>query len=720
MSVDGVILTDLTRIHSLRPPVAVFSLVVGPDGCGKSSILRSIFSAAPDYNIQVLHSPQECFDTCCSTSPDSLSTNVTLSISSPVAVTPSLAPCLSIFHANFYDLQQLCEALARRMNAGSSFSLQDLAGNENQRYSRSSSSSSYLREGLILLMDDLQSLWELATWHGMAPSFLQFLQSLRATPRSAFVSTAVSEKSVPSSILSLVPFVSYRVPFPMSVPSSRLYLRPFMVHSVAGIQELVEGNNTENRERPTSPGMGPSVRHRITNTLCRLLPKCIQPTTTKRSLLMGFSVGYLRAMNGIGQRVEDIFRRCQAGEHACVCLTCSGELQETKRALQESLRWVETGNPNFVKPLGEEREYSNSSKDVVHTSSEDAKRVSSHMISSEAVNPPQSGFPSPSSFSDRRLYGLEDILDRLVMIIKIFLSQQQNESTSLSPSFTGSSKLQCSKGGTLLSSMPSTTGVLLYGPSGCGKSALTHVLRQRFPQVSFFSIRCSSLFAKYLGESERRLRNVYAKARAASPAIVVLDEIDVIALSRGAMQNGESNEGGQVGAGANVSKRMLAALLCELDGLTSNKGVLTIGTTNAPHVMDPAILRQGRLETLLLVPPLAVSAAEKMAANVFRHFEKGNASETKSNSVVEVIHKQALVARIALATEGCTPACLEYVLRQVVERCVLPSLPFEQLESGTPISVPLPTPAEIDSILADATKSGILRPAEQYPSLLTS
>ena len=241
---------------------------------------------------------------------------------------------------------------------------------------------------------------------------------------------------------------------------------------------------------------------------------------------------------------------------------------------------------------------------------------------------------------DERLYGLDEVRHRLRTLLSVFVSHRS-----------------AGTGGRLMSSLPSSTGVLLHGPSGCGKSRLTQQLAADFAAVPFFFVECTMLFSKFLGESEEQLREVYRRARTRAPSVVVLEDIDVIAQSRGAMTRDDG--GGNTGKGGlDVTKRMLAGLLCELDGIVDNSGVLTIGVTNAPQVLDAAVLRQGRLETILHVPPLTRDGAGEMCRDFFQRCD-GNDEERKQCCEI-----------VATRAAGCAAASLQYVLRKVVERAV--------------------------------------------------
>ncbi len=134
-------------------------------------------------------------------------------------------------------------------------------------------------------------------------------------------------------------------------------------------------------------------------------------------------------------------------------------------------------------------------------------------------------------------------------------------------------------------------GILLVGPPGCGKTLLAKALASE-SGVNFISVKGPELLSKYVGESERALRDVFRKARQAAPAIIFFDEIDAIASARGV---GLSND--------HVVERMLSQFLTELDGIEELKGVLVLGATNRLDRLDPAVLRPGRFDEIIEIPP---------------------------------------------------------------------------------------------------------------------
>ncbi|MGW5315825.1 AAA family ATPase [Nocardia thailandica] len=133
-------------------------------------------------------------------------------------------------------------------------------------------------------------------------------------------------------------------------------------------------------------------------------------------------------------------------------------------------------------------------------------------------------------------------------------------------------------------------GVLLYGPPGCGKTFLVRALAGT-GQLSVHAVKGAELMDKWVGASERAVRELFQRARDSAPSLIFLDEVDALAPRRG-----QSTDGG-------VGDRVVAALLTELDGVEPLRDVVVLGATNRPDLIDPALLRPGRLERLVFVPP---------------------------------------------------------------------------------------------------------------------
>lgn len=133
-------------------------------------------------------------------------------------------------------------------------------------------------------------------------------------------------------------------------------------------------------------------------------------------------------------------------------------------------------------------------------------------------------------------------------------------------------------------------GILLYGPPGCGKTFLVKAIAGS-GQTNVMSVKGAELLNKWVGESERAVRELFRRARQAAPTLIFMDEVDAIAPPRG-----QGTDGG-------TTDRVVASLLTELDGVEALNNVFVIGATNRPDLVDPAMLRPGRLDKMLYVPP---------------------------------------------------------------------------------------------------------------------
>jgi transitional endoplasmic reticulum ATPase len=134
-------------------------------------------------------------------------------------------------------------------------------------------------------------------------------------------------------------------------------------------------------------------------------------------------------------------------------------------------------------------------------------------------------------------------------------------------------------------------GILLFGPPGCGKTMLARAVATE-SEANFISIKGPELFSKWVGESEKGIREIFRKGRSAAPSIIFFDELDSVAPRRGM---GSDDSG--------ASEHVISQLLTEMDGIEALVNVVVIGASNRPDMIDPALLRPGRFDRLIFVPP---------------------------------------------------------------------------------------------------------------------
>ncbi|MFH1125949.1 MAG: AAA family ATPase, partial [Candidatus Altiarchaeota archaeon] len=177
--------------------------------------------------------------------------------------------------------------------------------------------------------------------------------------------------------------------------------------------------------------------------------------------------------------------------------------------------------------------------------------------------------------------------------------------------------------------------LMLYGPSGCGKTLLAKAVANE-SQANFIAVKGPELLSKWVGESEKGVREIFKKARQTAPTIVLFDEIDAITPRRGMY------------SGTHVTETVVNQLLTELDGIEPLKNVVVIGSTNRPDIIDPSIMRPGRFDRLLLVP-----APDKEARlEIFKIHTK--------DMPLETVNLEELTDK----TEGYTGADIEAVCRE--------------------------------------------------------
>lgn len=180
-------------------------------------------------------------------------------------------------------------------------------------------------------------------------------------------------------------------------------------------------------------------------------------------------------------------------------------------------------------------------------------------------------------------------------------------------------------------------GILLCGPPGCGKTLLAKAIANE-SQVNFISVKGPALLSKYVGESEKGVREVFKKAKQASPCIVFFDEIDALVPARGSG-----------GSDSHVSERVISQFLTEMDGVEELAGVLVLGATNRPDLLDPALLRPGRFDIQVDIPLPTLADRQEILAIGLR---------------AKPLADDVVIDKLALATEGFSGAEIQAVCKR--------------------------------------------------------
>lgn len=182
-------------------------------------------------------------------------------------------------------------------------------------------------------------------------------------------------------------------------------------------------------------------------------------------------------------------------------------------------------------------------------------------------------------------------------------------------------------------------GIMLFGPPGTGKTMLAKAVASE-SEANFISVKGPELFSKYVGESERAIREMFRKAKLASPCVIFFDEIDSIAPSRTS------------GVGdSRVSERVVSQLLTEFDGIEELKGVVVVAATNRPDIIDKALLRPGRIDRMIYIPP----PEKKTRKKIFEIHLKN-----------KPVAKDVDLALLAEKTENYVGADIEAICREAV------------------------------------------------------
>ncbi len=196
-------------------------------------------------------------------------------------------------------------------------------------------------------------------------------------------------------------------------------------------------------------------------------------------------------------------------------------------------------------------------------------------------------------------------------------------------------------------------GILVYGPPGTGKTLLAKAVANE-SEANFILVKGPELLSKWVGESEKAIRKIFAKARQASPCIIFFDEIDSIAQRRG------------LGSDSRVSERVVNQLLTEMDGLLEMRDVIVIAATNRPDIIDTALLRPGRFDRVILVP----APDEKTRLEIFK-------VHTSRMPLANDVSLEELAKR----TEGYAGADIESVCREAAIMALRENMEASSIES---------------------------------------
>ena len=199
-------------------------------------------------------------------------------------------------------------------------------------------------------------------------------------------------------------------------------------------------------------------------------------------------------------------------------------------------------------------------------------------------------------------------------------------------------------------------GILLYGPPGCGKTLLARAVATE-SEANFISIRGPEIFSKWVGESEKAIREIFRKARMAAPSIIFFDEFDALVPSRGA------------GGDSRVTERVISQLLTEIDGLMTLQNVLVIAATNRPDLIDPAVLRPGRFDRRVYVPEpteearlkiLEIKTKDMPLDDSVSIMDLARRMDDYSGADIESVVREAAIHALRRSTESSTVTLADF------------------------------------------------------------
>ena len=234
-------------------------------------------------------------------------------------------------------------------------------------------------------------------------------------------------------------------------------------------------------------------------------------------------------------------------------------------------------------------------------------------------------------------------------------------------------------------------GVLLFGPPGTGKTLLAKAVATE-SEANFISVRGPELLSKWVGESERGIREIFRRARQAAPCVVFFDEVDSIAPTRG------------MGGDSMVTERVVSQLLTELDGIQALSGVVVIAATNRADMIDPALLRPGRFDKIVFVPMPDKAARQKIleihskdkpigpdvdfvkVAELTEGFSGADTSSVANTAVSLVLHEY--LAKYPTPEEAAKHASEAHVMMRHFEEAVKKIKTQREGKPGEKVTVP--------------------------------
>jgi transitional endoplasmic reticulum ATPase len=234
-------------------------------------------------------------------------------------------------------------------------------------------------------------------------------------------------------------------------------------------------------------------------------------------------------------------------------------------------------------------------------------------------------------------------------------------------------------------------GVLMHGPSGTGKTLLAKAVATE-SEANFISVRGPELLSKWVGESERGIREIFRRARQAAPCVVFFDEIDSIAPTRG------------MGGDSMVTERVVSQLLTELDGIQALSGVVVIAATNRADMIDPALLRPGRFDKIVFVPMPDKAARQRIleihakgkpmdsgvdfakVAELTEGFSGADTSAVSNTAVSLVLHEY--LAKYPTPEEAAKHAAEAHVMMRHFEEAVKKIKTQREGKPGEKLTVP--------------------------------